>query len=147
MALIDNKKAYFNYEILEKLEAGIVLQGFEVKSVRGGHGSLEGSYVAIDGNEAYLAGANIPPYQMNNTPAGYDARRRRKLLLAKRELAHLSGATGEKGFTIVPLAMYNKGRNIKLEIGLARGKKTHDKRQTIKKREAEREISRTLKRF
>lgn len=145
MALIDNKKVYFNYEIVEKIEAGIELLGHEVKSVRLGRGSLEGAYITIDRGEAWLAGALVTFYQAGNTPQGYNDRRLRRLLLSRAEIARLAGVAHEKGLTIVPIAMYNKGNRIKLEIGIARGKKSHDKRETIKKREANREISRTLK--
>jgi SsrA-binding protein len=145
MSYIDNKKAHFNYEILEKLESGIELLGHEVKSIRMSHGSLEGSYVGIRGNEAFLIGANIPPYQMANTPKSYDPYRSRKLLLTKAEIKELTGKEKTKGLTIVPLSVYNKGNKIKISIGIVRGKKKHDKRETIKKRELDREVRRTLK--
>jgi SsrA-binding protein len=145
MALIEHKKAYFNYEIIEKIEAGIELLGFEVKSVRAGKGSLDGAYITIDRGEAWLVSALVSPFQIGNTPAGYNERRTRKLLLNKAEVARLAGIAHEKGLTMVPIAMYNKGHKIKLEIGIARGKKKGDKRETIKKRESDREIERTLK--
>ena len=146
MALIDNKKAYFDYEIVDKLEAGIELFGFEVKSLRGGHGSLKGAHVISDGKEAWLLNANIPAYQQKNTPAGYDPTRSRRLLLSKKEIAKLTGTIKEKGLTLIPLSLYNKGRFLKLSLGVARGKKKYDKRDTIKKRESDREIRRSLKR-
>lgn len=145
MALIENRKAHFNFEISEKLEAGIELLGFEVKSVRKGQGSLEGSYVTVRGAEAFLIGMNIPPYQTANTPADYDPLRNRKLMLTKKELQELGDIENQKGLTIVPISVYNKGRKLKLEIGIARGKKKFDKRETIKKRETDREIRRSLK--
>ena len=143
--LIQNKKAHFDYEILEKFTAGIELLGFEVKALRGKMGSLEGSYVTIRGGEAYLIGSSIPPFQPNNTPKDYDPRRNRRLLLTTKEIASLAGTENKKGLTIVPISVYNAGRKIKVEIGVARGKKKFDKRETIKKRETDREIRRTLK--
>lgn len=143
--LIENKKVYFNYEVLEKLDAGIELLGFEVKSLRAGHGTLDGSHITIRGNEAFLIGATIPPFQPDNTPKTYDQRRNRKLLLTKKELRELSNTEKQKGLTIVPILVYNKGRKLKFSIGIVRGKKKQDKRQSIKKRESDRETRRTLK--
>ena len=116
MSLIQNKKAYFNYEILEKLEAGIELLGLEVKSLKGGQGSLEGSHIVIRGKEAFIVNMNIPPYQPKNTAPEYVPMRTRKILLTKKEIVKLSDIEGTKGLTIVPLSVYNKGR--KLMIGL-----------------------------
>lgn len=144
-SLIQNKKAYFDYEILEKIEAGIELLGFEVKSVKKGQGSLEGAHITIRGNEAYLINMQIPPYQPANTPKDYDPLRNRKLLLTKEEIMDLGKTEGQKGLTIIPLSVYNKGRKLKIELGVARGKKKYDKRETIKKRDTEREIRRSLK--
>ncbi len=141
----ENRKARFEYEILEKYEAGIELLGAEVKSVRGGQMSLEGSFVIIRGGEAFLINANIPPYQMKNTPADYDPLRNRKLLLTKKELAVLAGSEKNKSLTIVPLSLYNKGRKIKAGIALVKGKKKFDKRETLKKRDTDREIRREYK--
>ena len=145
MSLVQNKKAHFNYEILETYEAGIELLGFEVKSLQGGQGSLEGSYIKIRGREAFITSMNIPPYQVNNTPKEYDSIRSRKLLLTKKEIEELEKTEQKQGLTIIPISVYNKGRKIKLELAVAKGKKTHDKRETTKKREADREIRRTLK--
>ncbi|OHA79359.1 MAG: SsrA-binding protein [Candidatus Yonathbacteria bacterium RIFCSPHIGHO2_01_FULL_44_41] len=145
MSLIENKKIHFNYEILERYEAGIELFGIEVKAVRAGRGSLEGSHVTVRGGEAYLIGATIQPYQAGNTLKDYDATRNRKLLLTKTEIAELSAQESKKGLTIVPIAVYNKNRKLKVEIAIVRGKKTHDKRETIKKREAERDVMRDIK--
>lgn len=145
MALIENKKVHFNYEIIEKYEAGIELLGVEVKSLRAKHGSLEGSHIIVRGGEAFLIGATIQPYQTGNLAKGYDATRNRKLLLTKRELAILAEYESKKGLTIVPLAVYNKKRKLKIEIAVVRGKKTRDKRETLKKREAERDILRDIK--
>lgn len=145
MSLIQNKKAYLNYEILEKYEAGIELLGFEVKSLKAGQGSLEGSYVKIRGGEAFVTGMNIPPYQLNNTPKDYDPIRTRKLLLTKKELKQLQMTEQNRGLTIIPISVYNKGRRIKLDIAVAKGKKKFDKRESIKKRDIEREINRLIK--
>ncbi|HVM73482.1 MAG TPA: SsrA-binding protein SmpB [Candidatus Paceibacterota bacterium] len=145
MSLIDNKRATFDYSIIETMEAGLVLQGFEVKSLRDGRGSLKGARVVARGGEAYLVGATIPAWQPANAPKSYDPERTRKLLLNKKQIAQVLSAEGEKGLTIIPLSVYNKGRNLKLSIGIARGKKAHDKRESIKKRDTERDIRRSLK--
>jgi SsrA-binding protein len=144
MSLIQNRKAYFNYEILEKIEAGIELLGFEVKSLKKGQGSLEGSHITVRGNEAFVVNMQVPPYQPTNTPKEYDPLRNRRLLLTKKEISELASAEGQKGLTIVPLSVYNKGRKLKLEIAIVRGKKKFDKREAIKKRDTEREIRRSL---
>lgn len=144
MSLVQNKKAYFNYEILEKTEAGIELLGFEVKSLKAGQGSLEGSHVTIRGNEVFVINMNIPPYQPANTPKDYDSTRNRRLLLTKKEIVELNKKEDQKGLTIVPLSVYNKGRKLKLEIAVVRGKKKYDKRESIKKRDTEREIKRSF---
>ena len=146
VALLQNKKVRFNYDILETFEAGMELFGFEVKSLRKREGSLEGSHVTIRGNEAFLLGATIPPYQPKNTPADYDPARNRRLLLTKKEISKLRGLESQKGLTIVPISVYNKNRKLKLEIGVARGKKKYDKRQTIKASESKRHIDREIKR-
>jgi SsrA-binding protein len=141
----ENRKVYFNYEILEKYEAGIELLGPEVKSVRGGQMSLEGSFIIVRGGEAFLINANIPPYQPKNSPRDYDSLRNRKLLLTKKEIAELAGSERNKSLTIVPISVYNKNRKIKVEISLVKGKKKFDKRETIKKRDTDREIRREIK--
>jgi len=140
-----NKRAYFDYEIFEKYEAGIELYGFEVKSVKTGHLSLKGSFVIIKNMEAFLINAYISPYQANNTPKDYDPLRTRKLLLKKNEIKSLIGKQKQKGLTLVPLKAYNRKGKIKIEIGLAKSKKKFDKREKIKKREFERERERALK--
>ena len=142
MRLIENKKALFDYEVLEKLEAGIELLGFEVKSIRGQRGSLNGAYVSVKGGQVFLIGAHIPPFQPNNTPSNYDPYRERKLLLTKGEIRSLIGREKAKGLTIIPISVYNRKNKIKVEIAVARGKKKYDKRAVIKKRETEREIRR-----
>lgn len=144
--LISNTKAKFNYEILERFEAGIELLGFEVKALRSKHGSLEGAHIIVRGGEAYLIGADIPPYQPANTPPNYDSRRNRRLLLTQDEIKKLENTENTKGLTIIPISVYNKSRFIKVEIALVRGKKKFDKRETIKQKETDREINRSLKR-
>ena len=144
--LAENKKAYFNYQILEKLEAGISLIGQEVKSIKSRRINLAGSYVVLKNSEVFLIGANVPPYQPKNVPADYNPERSRKLLLKKSEIKYLIGKVKQKGLTLVPLRVYTKRGKIKLEFGVARGKKKVDKRELIKKREAEREIRRALRR-
>ena len=140
----ENRKAYFNYEILEKFEAGMVLTGQEVKSIKSGRINLAGSYVVLKDSEVYLIGASIPPYQPQNAPADYDPSQSRKLLLNKKEINYLIGKSAERGLTLVPLKVYTKNRRIKLEFGVGKGKKKFDKRETIKKREMEREIEHYL---
>ncbi|HEC32753.1 MAG TPA: SsrA-binding protein SmpB [Candidatus Kaiserbacteria bacterium] len=143
--LIRNKKATFNFEILETFEAGLELLGYEVKSLRKKRGSLEGSHVVVRGSEVFLVGATIPPYQPINTPKDYDTERTRKLLLNKKEINKLGGAESQRGLTIVPISVYNKGRNLKLKIAIARGKKKSDKRQVIKDRDSKKDIERQMK--
>ena len=140
-----NKRATYDYEILEKYEAGISLLGCEVKSIKTGHISLKGSYVVIKNNEVYLLNAFIPPYQIKNTPSDYDPRRSRKLLLHKSEIKSLIGKIKQKGLTLVPIKLYTKRGKIKLEFALAKGKKKVDKRDKIKKREMERKMRRVLR--
>ena len=138
--LSSNKKAYFEYQILKKIEAGIILTGQEVKSTRLGRMSLIGSYVVLREGEVYLVGTNIPPYQPKNITSDYNPGQPRKLLLKKAEIEYLIGKTKEKGLTLVPLRVYTNKRKIKLEIGIAKGKKKRDKREEIKKRETRRDM-------
>lgn len=142
---IENKKARFNYEILEKFEAGLELSGHEVKSLRKGYGSLDGAHITVRGGEAYVIGMRIPPFQPNNVPAGYEEERIKKLILTKPEIATLGTAEAKKGLTIVPISVYNSRRKLKITIAVVRGKREFDKRETIKKREADREMRRSLK--
>jgi SsrA-binding protein len=131
------------------MTAGIELFGFEVKSLRNSQGSLDGAYVIIRGGEAYLIGAYIPHIQPANTQggaSGYDERRNRKLILHRSEIVELADTEGKKGSAIIPLSIFQGGRKIKVEIGIGEGKKKHDKRETLKKRETDREIRRKLKR-
>lgn len=143
--LSENKKAHFNYEILEKIEAGIALIGQEVKSIKTGRINLAGSYVGLSNNELFLIGANVPPYQPKNSPPDYLPERPRKLLLKKQEINYLIGKIKEKGLTLVPLRIYTKKAKIKIEFGIARGKKKADKRDSIKKKALNKEIERELK--
>jgi SsrA-binding protein len=146
MALIQNKKVRLNYEITETFEAGMELFGLEVKSLRGKLGSLDGSHIIVRGSEAFLVGATIPPYQPANTLESYEPDRNRRLLLTKKEISQLAGLEKQKGLTIVPISVYNKGSKIKIEIGIGKGKKKYDKREDIKKKDTERDLKRSLKR-
>ena len=143
---IDNRKAHFNYSVEETFEAGIELEGFEVKAIKKGLGNINSAFCIVRGGEAYITNMHIPPYQTNNTDIGYNPDRTRKLLLSKKEIKKLADKDDTKGLTLIPLSLYSKGRYIKLSIAVARGKKVFDKRETIKKRESDREISREYKR-
>lgn len=142
-----NKRANYDYEILEKYEAGLVLLGHEVKSVKTGHISLKGAYVTTKTEngkiEFYLTNAHIPLYKYASTVTDYDPERPRKLLLNKKEISRLIGKKKEQGLTLVPIKVYTKHSLIKMEFGIGKGKKMIDKRETIKKREMDRSI-RTL---
>lgn len=142
MSLIDNKRATFDYSVKETMEAGLALFGHEVKSLRNGQGSLKGARVVVRGGEAYLVGSTVPAFQQANAPKSYDPERPRKLLLSEKEIARVASAEGEQGLTVIPLSVYNKGRHLKLEIAIARGKKKEDKREAIKKRDEKRQIER-----
>ncbi len=147
MSLVENKKAHFTYEFHERYTAGMELLGFEVKALRAKRASLEGAHVTVRGGEAYLIGMTIHPYQPGNTPKDYDPVRNRRLLLSKKEIAELATAEDSKGLTIVPMSVYNEKRKLKIRIAVATKKKTHDKRETIKKRESERDVAREVKGF
>ena len=142
---MENKKAYFNYEILEKFEAGLELRGHEVKSLKNRLGTLAGSRVIIRGGEAFAVGMGIQPYQAKNIPKEFEEQRTIRLLLSKKEIRRLEGKLGQRGLTLTPLKIYTKGVKIKMEIGLTKGKKEYDKRETIKKRETKRNIERIMK--
>ncbi len=142
--LAENKKAYFNYQLLEKFEAGISLLGQEVKSLKTRGANLAGTYVVIKQEEVFWLGANIPPYQPKNAPQDYTPERSRKLLLRKSEIKYLIGKSQQKGLTLIPLKLYTKNGKIKLEFALAKGRKKFDKRETIRKRETEREIRKAM---
>jgi len=145
MALITNKRAGFDYRFIKEFEAGIELLGIEVKSLRNKRGSLSGARVVVRGGEAFLVGATIEAYQPGNTPDSYDPERVRRLLLHKKELQELTTADDEKGLTLVPVSLYNKGHVVKLSFALAKGKKQKDKREIIKERDTKRAIARSLK--
>jgi len=146
MILAINKKVTYDYEILEKLDAGLVLTGAETKSAKSGGMSLRGAFVTFRGTEAFLTGAQIPAYTFSKKVLGYDPSRSRKLLLHAKELAHLRGKKEERGFTIVPLLVYSTPRGrVKVTIAVARGKREYEKRATIKKRETDREMRSALK--
>lgn len=140
---IVNKKAFFDYQITDRIEAGINLIGAEVKAVRLGHADLSGSFVKIIGSEAYLLNAKIFPYKYAQ-PEGYDERRTRKLLLHKKEIISLKGKTDGANLAIVPLSLYVKDGFIKVELGLGKGKKQYEKRETLKKKDIKRDIEQDL---
>ena len=140
-----NRRARHDYSIVDTYEAGLVLLGSEVKSLRAGRMELKDSYAVIDNGEAYLVGAHIAPYDFARE-GGHDPERRRKLLMHKSEINRLAGILAEKGLTLVPLQVYFKDGKAKIELGLAKGKRTYDKRETLKRREAEREMDRLIKR-
>ena len=142
--IASNKKAYHDYFVLQKLEAGMELTGTEVKSLRDGKANLKDSYVIVKENQAYLLGAHISPYTHGNIQ-NHDPERTRKLLLHRREIEKLKVQTTEKGLSVVPLRLYFKGNRVKVEIGVVRGKKLFDKRETEKKREADRETAAAIK--
>lgn len=144
-SLAYNKRAKFDYDLLETLEVGLALLGTEVKSVRAGHMSLKGAFVTIHDEEALLTNATIPPWQVKNTPADYDPTRPRQLLLKKAELKHLIGSRQAQGLTIVPIKVYNKRGKLKLQIALARGKRQYEKKQQKRERDIERETERLLR--
>ena len=141
-----NRKAHHEYFIEERFEAGLVLEGWEVKSLRAGRVQLDQGYILLKNAEAWLFGALITPLQTASTHIDPEAQRTRKLLLTHRELNKLIGNVERKGYTLVPLALYWKNNRVKLEIGLAKGKKQHDKRATEKERDWQREKQRLFKR-
>lgn len=143
--LLENKKARFDYEILETIEAGLELRGWEVKAFKSKKGSLLGSRVIIRGGEAFIVGLTVQPYQPGNIPAEFDEQRTIRVLLKKKEIAYLEEKLKQRGLTIVPIKLYTKAKKIKVELGLVKGKKKFDKREVIKKREAERSMGRKFK--
>lgn len=142
--LVSNRRAFHDYEILETFEAGIVLKGTEIKSLRNGGGGLEEAYVKVLHNELWLIGSRIAPYRFGNIQ-NHEEKRDRKLLMHKREIRRIKEATQQKGLTVVPLAIYLKAGRAKVKIGLAKGKKTYDKRASIKEREDKRRMDRMIK--
>lgn len=142
-----NKKAYRNFELIEKFEAGMSLLGTEVKSLRAGQADLDGSYARIIGEQCWLVGATIARYQQAGV-SNYEPTRRRKLLLHKAEIRKIKIKLEQRGFTLVPLRIYFNGRGLaKIELALARGKKQYDKRKTIAERQQKRDISRDMKKY
>lgn len=142
-----NRKAFFNYEILESYEAGISLLGSEVKSIREGRISLKESYAEIKGNEVFLIQCNISPYEAANR-FNHDPKRERKLLLHRREIKRLTGKVKEKGLTLIPTkVLINEKGKVKVEVSLAKGKRAYQKRETIRERDREREMRAELKRW
>jgi SsrA-binding protein len=145
-SLATNKKAHYDYEILESFEAGIVLSGQETKSAKAGQVSLASAYVVVDSHRnPYLLNATISPYKMAGSLPDYDPSHSRKLLMHRKEIDYLAGKIQQSGLTIIPLSLYTKHNKIKLEIALAKGKKKYDKRQTIRERDDQRQINRILK--
>jgi SsrA-binding protein len=144
MEYASNPKASFDYEILETLEAGLVLSGSEVRSIRTGKASIKGAYVKVLSSEAFLVGAVVAPYQPSNMPEDYDEQASRKLLLTKRQIATLIGVSQSHGLTLIPLKLYDKKGRIKLLIGIGKGKKKYDKRESIKKKDIARSRQRGM---
>jgi len=145
MNLATNKTANLDYEILDKFECGIELTGTEVKPIRLKTAKISGGRVILRGSEAFIIGLYVPPYQKKNIDKDYDPLRTRKLLLKKREILKLETKLNDKGLTIIPLSLYNKGKKIKVEIALVRGKKKYDKREDLKKKETQRRIQKQYK--
>jgi len=139
-----NRRARHDYEILETVEAGLVLRGTEVKSLRGSHVTFKDAFATIRNNEAWLVGCHINPYS-HGTDANHDPERDRKLLLHRKEISRLTGKVAERGLTLIPLRLYFKSGRAKLEIGLARGKKLHDKRSALRERETRREMEKAVR--
>ena len=145
--LTDNRKARYLYEILDTYEAGIELKGTEVKSIRAGRSNLQDGYALLRDGEVWLINVHISPYENTSNFFNHDPRRTRKLLLHRQEINKLIGQVEQKGLTLVPLRMYLKRGRVKVMIGLARGKKLHDKRETIRRRDDARSMQRALKQF
>ncbi len=145
MSIVSNKKATLNYDVLDKFEGGLELFGHEVKSIRAGKIKFEGSYIIIKDKEVFLKNAEVSPYQPDNIPKNFDGHRLIKILVRKKEILQLTNKVEKEGLTLIPLSIFNKGTKLKLDFALARGKKKHDKRQDIKKREDNIEILRAIK--
>jgi len=145
MSLAQNKKAFFDYEILETLEAGLILTGQEVKSAKNGSLNLKGAFVTFHNSNAYLTNCHISPYPFAGKLPDYSPTQSRRLLLHKKQVKYLQGKSLEKGLTILPIEVYTKSRFVKVKIAVARGKHQYDKREAIKKRDAKRELQRALK--
>lgn len=145
MSIVTNKKATLNYEILDKYEGGLELLGYEVKSLRAGKIKFDGSFIVIQNDEVFLKNAEISAYQPNNIPKGFEGTRLIKILVSKKEILKLKHKTEKEGLTLIPLSIFNKNKKLKIDFALAKGKKKHDKRQDIKKREDTIEILRVIK--
>jgi SsrA-binding protein len=141
--VVRNKRAFHEYEVIDRIECGLVLQGTEVKSLRDGFCNLEDAYAKVEDGEVWLIGCDIPEYVMGNR-LNHKPKRPRKLLLHRREIDKFAGKASQRGFTLVPLRLYFKGGRAKVEVAVAKGKQLHDKRQSAKKADAEREIRRSL---
>jgi SsrA-binding protein len=144
--LARNREAKFNYELLESYEAGLALYGHEVKSIKNGHMSIKGAFITLKGQELFLTNALVPLYKHAGTVPDYDPSRSRKLLVKRSEIRSIIGKKQQSGLTLIPIRVYTRGKLIKLEFAIARGKAKHDKRTTIKKRETDRSIARALRR-
>ncbi len=144
MEIIKNKKAFFDYEIIDKFEAGLVLHGYEVKAIRAKKIQIKGGFISVKNNEAWLENVQISPYQPANQPDG-NGKRKRKLLLNRREIDKVNSFLDTPGISIVPLKIFTLHGRIKVQIGVGRGKKKHDKRETIKKREMDRDLQQSYK--
>ena len=144
-SLAINKRARFDYDLTDRYEAGLVLTGQEVKSIKTGHVSLKGSFVTMKNGEFYLTNASVPAYKFAGNISNYDPTRPRKLLLKKSEINTLLGKSRSAGLTLVPIRVYTKKRLIKLEFGVGRGKKKYDKREDIKRKESKRKLDRAIK--
>ncbi|MDA3798586.1 MAG: SsrA-binding protein SmpB [Kiritimatiellae bacterium] len=141
-----NRKAYHDYEVVDKYEAGIELLGTEVKSIRAGHITLQGGFIRIDDGQAFLFDVNIPAYEYGNV-FNHDTTRCRRLLLHKKEIIKLGSRVDEKGLALIPLSVYLKDGKIKIKVGVCRGKTQYDKRETIKRKDADREARRAMTRY
>jgi SsrA-binding protein len=147
MSIVENKKAFFDYFIEERFEAGLVLEGWEVKAIRAGRAQLKEGYVVLQNGAFYLIGAHISPLTSASTHVNADPVRTRKLLLNAEEIRKLIGKVEQRGYTIVPLNLHYKNSRVKLEIGLAKGKKQHDKREADKERDAKREAQQAVRKL
>jgi SsrA-binding protein len=144
MSHAENRKAKFDYEIMEEFEAGLELFGFEAKAIKAGKANLAGAFVIVRGGEAYTVGLQIDPYQVKNTPLDYDPLRTRRVLLKKSEIQLIEGETSQKGLTAIILSLYSKGPRVKARVAVVRGKKAFDKRESIKKRDLDRAEKRSF---
>jgi len=140
----ENRKAKFDYEVVDEFEAGLELFGFEAKAIKAGKANLVGAFVVVRGGEAYTLGMQIDPYQVKNTPDDYDPLRTRKILLKKNEIEEISKRTEDKGLTSIIISLYSKGPRIKARVAIVKGKKSFDKREAIKKRDLDRAEKRSF---